>query len=111
MIRKVTSYLLLRTYCNFFGSPKHTLYIKGFGVLTALKTMHPSLALIYRRVEIFEKSQRREHEDFPVMEDMHCCSFVTVYRLSSSHVLYSTSNQFLYVNKNIFSTLSTNFIS
>ena len=31
------------------------------------------------------------------MEDMHCFSFVMVYGLSSNKVLYSTSNQFLYV--------------
>ena len=34
-------------------------------------------------------------------EDMHCVSFVMMYGLSSSNVLYSTSNQFLYVNKNL----------
>ena len=34
-------------------------------------------------------------------EDMYCVSFVMMYGLSSSNVLYSTSNQFLYVNKNL----------
>ena len=31
------------------------------------------------------------------MEDMDCFSFLMVYKLSSSKVLYSTNNQFLYV--------------
>ena len=35
------------------------------------------------------------------MENMHCFSFVMVYGLSSNKVLYSTSNQFPYVNKNL----------
>ena len=35
------------------------------------------------------------------MEDMHCFSFIMVYELSSNKVLYSTSNQFLYVNKSL----------
>ena len=34
-------------------------------------------------------------------EDMHCVSFVMMYGLSGNNVLYSTSNQFLYVNKNL----------
>ena len=35
------------------------------------------------------------------MEYRHCFSFVMVYGLSSNKVLYSTSNQFPYVNKNL----------
>ena len=35
------------------------------------------------------------------MGDMHCFSFVMMYGLSSNNVLYSTSNWFLYVNKNL----------
>ena len=35
------------------------------------------------------------------MEDMHCFCFVMLYGLNSNNVMYSTSNQFLYVNKNL----------
>ena len=35
------------------------------------------------------------------MEYRHCFSFVMVYGLSSNKVLYSASDQFLYVNKNL----------
>ena len=47
------------------------------------------------------------------MEDMHCFSFLMVCGLSSNKVLYSTSNQFLNVNKKLllFSTLGNNFSS
>ena len=33
--------------------------------------------------------------------DMHCFSFVMMYGLSSDNILYSTRNQFLYVNKTL----------
>ena len=47
------------------------------------------------------------------MEDMNCFSFVMVYGLSSTKVLYSTSNNFFMLAKTCytFSTLSNNFPS
>ena len=42
------------------------------------------------------------------VEDVHCFSFVMVYELSDNNVLYSASNQFLYVNKNLLQFLNIN---
>ena len=68
-----------------------------FGVLTPLQTMQP--VPIYRRVEIFKKSSIFAGSTLEM--DMHCFSFVMMYGLSSDNILYSTSNQFLYVNKTL----------
>ena len=88
-----------------------------FGVLIPLETMHPSPVLIYKGLEIFEKSWRRgermkiflkkwKYNPYLVGAPWKwrisiVFSFVMMYGLSSNNVLYSTSNQFLYANKKL----------
>ena len=87
---------------------------KLWGVLICIRIMQPSPVLIYRWVEIFEKSEERGWRFscknggvihiwwvFHGNWEYALVYFLMVYGLSNNNFLYSTSNQILYVNKNV----------